>query len=80
MAKKRERIGFSEQLREAINASELTRYRICLETGITQPVMSRFMSGTGGMSLDGIERICDLLDLELVTRPATASRSKRKKG
>jgi hypothetical protein len=36
----------SQQLREAIDASEMSRYRICKEIGLPESTMSHFMAGT----------------------------------
>ena len=47
----REQHSFSEQLREAIDQDERSRYRISMETGIPQGQLSRFMHNKGGLSL-----------------------------
>jgi DNA-binding phage protein len=61
------RLPFSEQLRRAIERSELTRYRISQKTGINQSVLSRFMNQGGGLSLDSIDKLCECLGLRLVS-------------
>ena len=58
----------SEQIRQAIDASDKTRYRVALEAGIDHATMSRFMAGKVGMSLETLDRLIDVLDLELVPR------------
>jgi transcriptional regulator with XRE-family HTH domain len=63
MAKKR--LTFTDEIRRAIEESDLSRYRICKEIGIAQSLMSRFMSGRGGLSLDTLDRLAGLLDLHL---------------
>lgn len=63
----------SDQIRTAILASGKSRYAICVELGLDQAAMSRFMSGTGGLSLEVLDRLVIVLDLELVPR-------KRKRG
>jgi transcriptional regulator with XRE-family HTH domain len=65
MGKKREKL--SDQIRRAIDASGLSRYRICKETGILQSVMSRFMSGQGGLSTERLDDLADLLGLNIAT-------------
>lgn len=57
----------SAQIRKAIDASELSRYRICKEIGITQPTMSRFMSGQAWLSMPTLDKIAELLDLNITT-------------
>ncbi len=54
---------FSEQLRQAIDQDERSRYRISLETGIPQGQLSRFMHGKGGLSLRSVDLLCECLGL-----------------
>lgn len=55
----------TKQLRRAIEASGMSRYRISQETGIDQAQLSRFMSGERGFSLDALDRLCRVLGLRL---------------
>jgi transcriptional regulator with XRE-family HTH domain len=73
MSKKR--IKLSDQIRRAVNASGLSRYRISKTLGIAESTMSRFMSGPGGLSMEYLDSLADLLDLNI-----TAGKSRRKKG
>ncbi len=68
----------SEQLREAIDASGMSRYAICKAVGVDQAVMSRFMSGKGGLAQTTIDGIGELLGLRLVSdgKPAGGKASK----
>ena len=75
MAKKKPK-DLSSQLRAAVDASPMTRYRICKLTGIHQSGMSRFMAGEGGLELAAIDRLVELLELELA--PKEKSRKGRK--
>jgi len=59
---------FSDQIRQAVDASDMSRYAICKALGIDQATMSRFMAGSG-MELANIDRLAELLGL-MVTRPA----------
>lgn len=69
MAKqKKKRLPISDQLREAIESSELSRYRISKETGIAQSTLSEFINTNRSLSLANIDKVCELLDLELVPR------------
>lgn len=59
----------SDQLRSAIDDSDrhgMSRYRICMNVGLDESTMSRFMRGKGGLSIHTIDAIALLLDLELV--------------
>jgi hypothetical protein len=58
----------SDQIRAAIDASGLSRYRICCLTGIDQASMSKFMGGERGLSLAAVDRLGEVLGLELVAR------------
>lgn len=56
----------SQQLREAIDASGLSRYRICKEIHLDEGTMSHFMAGRCGLKLSTIDRLGELLGLEIV--------------
>jgi hypothetical protein len=66
--------SFSDQLRQAVRDSELTRYAISVRTRIDQGTLCRFIRGERGMSLDSVDRLMECLGLEI--RP----RRKRKDG
>lgn len=57
----------SEQLRLAIAESGVSRYAISKETGIAQSTLCKFMQGKGGLSIEGIDAIGQLLGLAVVT-------------
>ena len=63
----RKRIKLSGQLRQAIDASDKSRYQIGQETGIDPATLCRFMHKDGGLSMDGLDRIADCLGLNLTT-------------
>lgn len=68
----------SEQLRDAIERSGKTRYRISMETGIAQSVLSRFVNDPSvGLSMANVERLCESLGVELVVRKRSAEKLKR---
>lgn len=58
-----------EAIREAIEASGQSRYRIAKETGIAQSQLSRLVSGERGLDVDTVERLASYLGLEVVIRP-----------
>jgi transcriptional regulator with XRE-family HTH domain len=63
MGKRRAKL--SEQIRRAVDASGLSRYRICKELGIAESTLSRFMSDQGGLSMEYLDRLAELLDLRI---------------
>ena len=73
MARKRKQL--SEQLRDAILDADVSRYRICKDTGLKQAALSRFVNGIAGLSLESIDIVADYLELDIVGRKP----SKRKK-
>ena len=64
----REQPEFSEQLRQAIDQDERSRYRISMQTGIPQGQLSRFMHSKGGLSLRSVDRLCECLGLTMTKR------------
>jgi predicted XRE-type DNA-binding protein len=64
----------SDQIRDAVENSGMSRYRISADSGVQQSTLSRFMRG-GGMSLDTPDRLADLLGLEVVVRKPKRGRS-----
>jgi hypothetical protein len=65
------RKSFSDQLRDAVNASGMSRYAICNAIGLNQSNMSRFMNKKGGLSMTVLDGLADLLGLDVVTRAKT---------
>ena len=75
MAKKR---PISEQLREAIRRSGKTRYRISLETGISESILSRFVNRRAGLSLANIDVLCECIGVRLMWDVPTETPVRRK--
>jgi transcriptional regulator with XRE-family HTH domain len=65
---KGKRMNLTDQIRAAVDASGLSRYRICKTAGIDQAVMSRFMAGTRGMTLPTLNKLADVLALDVTAR------------
>jgi len=57
----------SEQLRAAILAAPVSRYRIAQETGVTEAALSRFVRGERGLDLSSVDKLAPYLGLALVT-------------
>jgi len=60
----------SQQLREAIDNSGMSRYRICKEIGLGESTMSHFMAGKCGLALPTLDRLGELLGLKIVVDEA----------
>lgn len=59
----------SEQLRDAIEKADVSRYEISKATGVSQSTLSKFvLRQRPGLSFDAMDRIVEYLGLELVTR------------
>lgn len=67
-----------DDIREAIAASDKSRYRLWQETGISQGHLSEFMAGTKGLSVEALEKLADCLGLEITVQPAKRSKTSRK--
>jgi Cro/C1-type HTH DNA-binding domain len=68
---------FSDELRQAIEKSELSCYAICQITGIDKAQMSRFINGKGGLSMEGTDAVCKLIGAKLVPgKPVKVGRRK----
>ena len=61
------RVKLSEQIRQAVDASGLSRYRISKSLGIAESTMSRFMSGQG-LTMEHLDALADLLELDIACK------------
>ena len=59
---------FSDQIRQAMADSGITRYRIAQDTGLNEAALGKFFHGERGMSLESIDILADYLHLEVVVR------------
>ncbi len=64
-----------EDIRQAVEASGKTRYRIAKDSGIAESQLSRLMSGERGLSIESLEQLAACLGLEITIRP-----KRRRKG
>lgn len=65
----------TDQLRQAIDESGLTRYRISQETGISEATLSKFYLGQRGLSMKALNALGEYLQLTI-----TLGRKPGKKG
>ena len=61
----------TDVLRDAIERSGLTRYRIAKETGVPESNLRRFVRGEMSVRLDKADRLAAYLGLRLVSDPDT---------
>jgi len=54
-----------DSLREALRNAGVSRYRIAQDTGITEAILSRFVNGKRGLSMENVDALCRYLRLEL---------------
>jgi transcriptional regulator with XRE-family HTH domain len=74
MTKKRTDL-LTDQLRQAIDDSGLTRYHIAKETGISECTLSQFYNGHRGLSMEALNALGEYLQLTI-----TLGRTPGKKG
>lgn len=65
-----------DDMREAIAASDKSRYRMSKETGIGEPQLCRFVAGTKGLSVEALEKLADCLGMEIIASPKNSNRGK----
>jgi ribosome-binding protein aMBF1 (putative translation factor) len=74
----KKKLALTDEIRHAIDASGMSRYRICKTLSIAESVLSRFMSGEAGLSLGTLDRLAELLDMHLAS--VREIRTQKKKG
>jgi hypothetical protein len=60
--------AFSDQLRQAVRESSMSRYQVAKLTGIAESTLCLFVRGERGLRLDSIDRLMDVLKLEIKRR------------
>jgi hypothetical protein len=65
---------FSDEIRKAIAEGEITRYRLWKLTGIAEATLSRFMTGKGGLSTEGLDKIAEVLGLAVMVKKPQAKK------
>lgn len=76
MPKKQQRPSLSDELRQAVERSGLSRYSIWQQTGIDQGTMSKFLAGDRWLSEESVDKLAALLGLHICTADAKPRRSK----
>jgi hypothetical protein len=67
MAKRRSRL-MTDQLRQAIDDSGLTRYQIAKGTGIDESALAKFYNGHRGLSMQALNALGEYLGLTIIMR------------
>jgi plasmid maintenance system antidote protein VapI len=70
--RKTKRSTVSDQLRRAIEESGLTRYEIWKRSGVDQGALSRFINNKQSLTLEMVDKLADVLGLELVSNTSKA--------
>ena len=71
---KRQTKKLTDQLRQLIDDSGMTRYQIAKETGIDESALAKFYNGHRGLSMEALNALGKCLELSIVMR------RKREKG
>jgi transcriptional regulator with XRE-family HTH domain len=61
-------VSFTDQIRQAVLDSDMSRNQIATETGIDKGSLSRFVNGERGLSVAAIDKVADLLGLEVTEK------------
>ena len=56
----------SDQLRQAIDDSGLTRYEIAKQTGIDESALAKFYNGHRGLSMEALNALGEFLQLKII--------------
>jgi ribosome-binding protein aMBF1 (putative translation factor) len=59
---------FTERIRRAIQNSGVSRYQISKQTGIDQAVLSKFVNGHLGFTLETLDKLADYLQFDLSSK------------
>ena len=65
MGKKRTAL-LTDQMRQAIDDSGLTRYQIAKATGIDESALAKFYNGHRGLSMDALNALGEYLQLTII--------------
>jgi transcriptional regulator with XRE-family HTH domain len=63
-----ERRKLADQVRAAIDESQLSRYEIAKRSGVDEASISRFMNERAGLSFVALEKLAPVIGLEIVVK------------
>lgn len=67
-----------DDIRAAIEASDMTAYQIAHDANVARSQLSRLLSGESGLSVDCAERVAGALGYTIELRPIKRSKTARK--
>jgi transcriptional regulator with XRE-family HTH domain len=59
------KLTVAEQVKKAIRQSGMSAYAICCESGVNEATLSRFLNGNLDPRLSTLDKLADVLGLEL---------------
>jgi hypothetical protein len=62
IASKRGRRSFTDQIREAVKSSGMSRYLLSQQSGVDEGALSRFVHGAG-LSMESLDQVAEVLGL-----------------
>ena len=74
---KKSRGRITRQVRAAIRASGLSQADLCRRAGLEEAALSRFLSEKTGLTLASVDRLAEVLDLDLVSRKPSKRKGRR---
>ena len=73
---KRKTKKLTDQLRQAVDDSGVTRYQIAKETGIDESALAKFYNGHRGLSMEALNALGECLDLTITMRRKPGKKGK----
>jgi DNA-binding phage protein len=64
-------MGVMRQLSQAVLKSGQSRNQIAQQTGVDPTILHRIVKGTGGCTVETLDKLCDYLGLELMPRKSS---------
>lgn len=76
MMKKRP-LTLTDQIRQAVEDCEKSRYQIAKETGVDKAALSRFVHGERGLSVENLDLVAECIGLRVVLQDKPKNRKGR---
>ena len=70
--------SLSDRLRQAIRDCGTTRYALSKQLGVAESTLSRFLSGERGLTLEVLDKLADVLGLQVVVTVQKANRPSKR--